>query len=119
MADIRERLRANIEKVIDSSQFSKTEIAEYLDVTPASITNWVKGRNSPDLEKLLKFCELFNISLNDIYGSSTVRVQRDTDRERLMFLYDKLNYTGKMKLVDLADDLVASRKYDPFAPKRK
>lgn len=118
MGDIRERLRANIEKVIDASKYSRTEIAEYLDVTPASITNWVKGRNSPDLEKLLKFCDLFGLSLNDIYASDTVKDERDTERERLLYLYDKLNFTGKMKLVDLADDLFHSGKYGPLTPKR-
>lgn len=119
MADIRERLRLNIERVIESSTLSKSEIAEHLEVSPAAITNWIKGRNSPDLEKLIRFCELFDLSLNDIYGSDTIAVNRDPERDRLFKIYESLNFTGKMKLVDLADDLAASGKYKPYGGKRK
>lgn len=118
MEDVRERLRSNIERVIESSQFSKTEIARFLGVSPAAITNWVKGKNSPDLEKLVHLCEIFNLSLNDFYGSEPVAVERDTEKEKLLLLYDELNFTGKMKLVDLADDLVASGKYQSYKPRK-
>lgn len=121
MEDIRERVRANIETVIASSHLTKTAIAEYLEVTPACITNWVKGRNSPDLEKLIKFCEMFDLSLDDIYSDELVLGQRDRDaeKERLLSLYNQLNLTGRMKLIDIADDLVLSGKYEVFQPKSR
>ena len=44
MDDVRERLRRNLERVIESSQMTKTQIARYLNVSSAAITNWLKGK---------------------------------------------------------------------------
>lgn len=111
MDDVRERLRRNLERMIESSQMTKTQIARYLNVSSVAITNWVKGKNAPDLVKLVELCEMFHLALDDIYGAEPITIERDTNKEKLLVLYGELNFTGKMKLVDLADDLVASGKY--------
>ena len=119
MDDVGERLRRNLERVIESSQMTKTQIARYLNVSSAAITNWVKGKNAPDLVKLVELCEMFHLSLDDIYGAEPVTIERDTNKEKLLVLYGELNFTGKMKLVDLADDLVASGKYQPYQQRKQ
>lgn len=111
MGEIRDRLRANIEQIIASSNMSKRIIAEELGVSQAAISNWIKGKNSPDLETLIKLCEMFDVSLDDVYGATPIRVEKDAALDELLANFKKLNLTGKMKLVDLSDDLVASGKY--------
>lgn len=117
MGDIRERLMTNIERVIETSGISKKEISEQLGVSPAAISNWIKGRNSPDLETLIKFCDMFHLTLNDIYSADPIKSGPDIAKKQLMANYNSLNLTGRMKLLDLSDDLVASGKYQRYKPK--
>lgn len=114
MSEIRERLRKNIQSVIDSSNVSKRKIAESLGVSQAAISNWVTGKNSPDLETLIRFCEMFGVTLDDIYSVDPTPLERDLGKEQLFDNYNALNLTGKMKLVDFSDDLVRSGKYRPY-----
>lgn len=42
--EIRERIRASLEKYISASGYTQKEIAEKLGVSKSSITNWLKGK---------------------------------------------------------------------------
>lgn len=66
MANLRENLQKNLADIINKSEMSKKEIAEKLGVSAASVTKWVKGDNSPDIEVIAKICDLFNISINSL-----------------------------------------------------
>ncbi len=117
MADVRERLRQRIEYAVNQSGLSRKQVAESLGVSQVSVYNWISGKNAPDFEMLVRICDLFNVSLNAIYGLEPMETdERDMVREQLFKCYDQLNLTGRMKLADLADDLVASGKYKPYQP---
>ena len=114
MTDVRERLRQRIEYTINHSGLSRKQVAETLGVSQVTVHNWITGKNAPDFEALVKFCEIFDVTLNVIYGIDPVDSEkRDTVREKLLMCYDQLNLTGRLKLADLADDLVVSGKYRP------
>lgn len=119
MSAIREQLRSNIEQIIQASHMSKKKIAEELGVTQASISNWILGKNSPDLDTLIRFCELFEVTLDEVYGTKPITLDRDAMHEELTENFWKLNLTGRMKLVDLSDDLVSSGKYKRLQKKQK
>lgn len=114
MGKIRDRLSKNIKDVIDLSGVSRKIIAEKLGVSQVSISNWINGKNSPDLETLITFCEMFGVSLDEIYGDQPITLHQDDEKEKLLEYYEQLNVIGRMKLMDLADDLIRSGKYVPF-----
>ena len=68
MGELREAIRASLERHIAESGYSQKEIAEKLGVSKSSVTNWVKGKNSPDVELVLPICKLLNISVREFYG---------------------------------------------------
>jgi transcriptional regulator with XRE-family HTH domain len=47
---------------------SKKELGEAVGVTPMAVTHWERASNSPDIETLVKICQLFNVTLNEMYG---------------------------------------------------
>lgn len=119
MTDVRERLRSRIEEVIDRSDMSRREVAEYLGVSPMAVYNWINGKNAPDLDMLVKICELFNVSFNVMYGVEPLpNGEPDIERQQLLECFNQLNLTGRIKLADFADDLVSSGKYKPYKPKK-
>ena len=116
--DVRERLRSRIEAVIDRSDMSRREVADYLGVSPMAVYNWINGKNAPDLDTLIKICDLFNVSYNVMYGVEPLTDEEpDYEREQLLQCFDQLDLTGRIKLADFADDLLASGKYTLKKPR--
>ena len=68
VGELREAIRASLERHIAESGYSQKEIAEKLGVSKSSVTNWIKGKNSPDVELVLPICKLLNISVREFYG---------------------------------------------------
>lgn len=66
--EIREKIRISLEKHISSSGYTQKEIAEKLGVSKSSVTNWLKGKNSPDANLVMPICNLLNISIGQFYG---------------------------------------------------
>lgn len=114
MGEIRKIVSKNIKDVIELSGVSRKIIAEKLGVSQVSVSNWIIGKNSPDLETLIKFCEMFDVSLDDIYDEKPITLKRDTNKDQLIEFYYQLNAVGQMKMLEYADDLIHSGKYVPF-----
>ena len=49
--------------------YTQKQLGEMVGVKNTSVSNWETGDNSIDIETLIKLCKIFNIELNDIYGS--------------------------------------------------
>lgn len=49
-----------------AKNMSQGDLAERLDVSRQSISKWENNNATPDLEKLLKLCEVFGISLDEL-----------------------------------------------------
>lgn len=70
MGEIRDAIRSNLERYISESGYTQKEIADKLGVSKSSITNWIKGKNSPDVELVVPICKLLNITVRDFYGEA-------------------------------------------------
>ena len=68
MGDIRKTITENINHLCRTKKIKQNQIASYLGVSPSSVSNWIKGTNSIDIENLAKLCQLFEITPNQIYG---------------------------------------------------
>lgn len=68
MGETRETIRSNLSKYIAQSGYTQKETAEKLGVSKSSVTNWLKGKNSPDVELVIPICNLLNITIRDFYG---------------------------------------------------
>ena len=94
MSDIRERLQCNIISLLKEKNISQKKFAELLGVSQAAVTNWVKGKNSPDIELVAK-----------MYDES------NSHKEKLIANYEALNNLGKNKLLEYSEDLLGSGNY--------
>ncbi len=50
--------------------WSQDRLAEALEVSRQSVSKWETGSTVPDLDKLMKMCDLFGISLDELVGRS-------------------------------------------------
>lgn len=119
MNDIRETLRVNLDRQLKKSGLTQKQLAEQLGISPSAVTNWIKGKNSPDIEYIAIMCDIFNIGISDllVFDTQTKKApavnigESDFQKQRLIHNYDKLNQEGKDNLVNYSDDLTNLPKY--------
>ena len=68
MDETRKIIGENIKKAAALRGVKQVEIAKYLGVSQGSVSNWIKGTNSIDLELLAKLATFLRVSLDQIFG---------------------------------------------------
>ncbi|KAF1303965.1 helix-turn-helix domain-containing protein [Enterococcus sp. JM9B] len=64
MLEIGEQLK----KLRVQKQLTQKEVADYLNITPQTISKWELNRSYPDLDHLVKLSRFFNVDINLILG---------------------------------------------------
>ena len=72
-------LDEKIRKIRKDNKMSQDDLAEILNVTRQTISNWENGKNYPDIETLIKISDKFNISL-DILLKENMNMVKKIDK---------------------------------------
>ena len=104
MGEIRKTIGENIKKVCALKGIRQVEIAEHMGVSQGSVSNWIKGVNSIDIENLAELCSFLGISLDQIYGvvPITPDVSLSSEETDLIGLYRSMHGTGREMLLNTA-----------------
>lgn len=60
------KIGKQIQQLRKSENMSQEKLAEKLNVSRHSISNWERGVNNPDLKTILEITKLFKVSLNQL-----------------------------------------------------
>lgn len=80
MGEIRDNLKKNLGYYLSLRGISQKELAKRLNISQAAITNWIKGKNSPDIETVALICDILDISVTALFG--TDEHSQYTDQEK-------------------------------------
>ena len=121
MSELEERINniiaSNLVRLLKVRNRTQLELAEYLGVTQATISNWCNGIKMPRMDKIDLICKFFDIRRSQLMdepsssSDSQAAVPLDPGEERLLYLYRGLNSVGQTKLNEYAEDLSANKKY--------
>ena len=50
------------------NKLTQNDVAYHLNVVRSTYTNWEAGRSEPDIATLIKICDLYNISIDNLVG---------------------------------------------------
>lgn len=107
-------------------ELSQQNIADMLDVTKQTISQYERGVREPDYDNLLALCDIFNVSTDYILGkddrtpryltSDQIRLLDSkhsllSDEHHLLTSYRKLNDFGKKKAREDVEDLTYVPRY--------
>ena len=67
MGNIKDQIAKNLLYYRKKSGLTQKQFAEKLGVKNSAVSNWENNLNSIDIETLAKACEIFGISINDMY----------------------------------------------------
>ena len=56
----------NLKEIRKKHKMSQEALAEKMSVTRQSVSKWENGESYPEMNKILKLCEIFNCQLNDL-----------------------------------------------------
>lgn len=71
MHDIEKIFRTNLKKYLKEQRKTQKELADYLEISPAIVSYYIKGTNTPRMDKIDKICEFFGIQRSDLIEHNT------------------------------------------------
>ena len=60
---------------------SQEEVAEQLDVSRQSVSKWETDTSVPDLDKLMKLCDLFGVSMDELVRGEAPQAERPVEQK--------------------------------------
>lgn len=60
----------NLKRLRKIHQYTQEEIAEKVNVSRQSIAKWESGESSPDIESLIKFSNIYSVTIDDLVNHS-------------------------------------------------
>lgn len=110
--EIRETVQRNVARYIKGSDYTQAEIARMLGVSKPTVTNWIKGVNTPNIELLNQLCRILNISFSEMFEESpNAYTQVPPDEQQLVTDYRSFNDEGKEKVREYVADLKGNPRY--------
>ena len=68
MKDYAKIFGANLEKEMGSFGISQTELSDRMYLTNSAISNYILGNRVPRIETIIELCEMFNVSMDYMFG---------------------------------------------------
>lgn len=112
MTENKDVLSKNLKKYISKSGKDRMTIAEELDLSYSTLTDWVNGKKYPRINNIEKLASYFNVSKmdliedfedikkdNDILATIIVKLRMDKE---LLHVVEKLICLDKVKLESLS-----------------
>ncbi len=88
----------NISYYLESSGKTQLDLATYMGVSQASVSNWCKGIKIPRMDKIDKICSFFHILRSDLMEDDFINSQNteyyldDDAKDMAQFLYENPDY---------------------------
>lgn len=100
-----------------AARFTQDDAARKIHKTPQTVSLWEKGKSKIDIEALASLCQMYNTPLESILISAGADFPNSSPlpanprQENLLVSFSLLNQEGQERLIEIADDMVASGKY--------
>lgn len=62
---MKKQLNVRLREVREEKGFSQTEVAHHLNISRQAVSNWEKGKSSPDIDNIILLSKLYGMSLDD------------------------------------------------------
>lgn len=85
--DIKKKVAENIYKYRKKAGLTQKQLAERLGVKNTAVSNWENGQNSIDTELLFRVCDVFGVTINEMYGIEETK-KETSERD----LFEKLGF---------------------------
>lgn len=102
-------MKLRIKELREEYGMTQKELAQKISNVQRNISNWENGASEPDCETILRLAELFNVSVDELFGRSIepAPVQFDTEADfALLRLLRRLSPEQKTAVKTLIDAFI-------------
>ncbi len=103
----------NLKKCREELEMSQTELGYIFGVQKATISNWENSYDIIPFNKLMRFCNLYNFSLDYVVGFKKRNKEytkiKKTDKKEIGKILKKLRKKLKLSQQNIADECAISR----------
>lgn len=111
--EYKERIRKNLDAFMKEKKVTKAQLARHCHVSSPTVTNWVNGRNSIDVNHLFKIANCLGVSVDELGGRTpstlsedekdlivTLRVNKSVDAKTVTNIVTELGrgHGGRLKV---------------------
>jgi transcriptional regulator with XRE-family HTH domain len=109
----------NLNKYINLNKKQQIDVAKDLKVNTTTLNMWCKGNSMPNVGKILKIAEYFNVELTDLvndkendelsfeYGYATNKIAESDERfKKIVIAYTKMPAKRKQILCDFLEEFM-------------
>ncbi len=122
MITVREEIAKNLRFYRKKSNLTQKALAEKLNLKSSSVSNWETGINSVDIDTLHNICKIFEVSINDMFGSFANKNSEplidekditclSANEKELINNYRSVNNKGQKRLLETSKELKDMDKY--------
>jgi len=96
---VKQLFAERLKELREENNMTQEQLGKLLNVTKQAISSYEKGENEPSLDTLVKIAEIFNVSLDYLFGRTK---QKDNLYIQNEILINTLNDKNKRKfLIDI------------------
>lgn len=102
-------MKLNIKEFREEMQLTQKELAEKIGNVQRNVSNWENGTSEPDCETILKLSEIFDISIDELFGRNMPLLNNSpiSGVEYTLLRYiRKLNEPQKFTLMQFLRELI-------------
>lgn len=110
MYDVKKAISSNIAKFRTLRGLTQKQLADKLNTTNTSVSNWEKGVSNIDIETLFKLCDILNVSLIEIYGKDAINSYSKIQQSNNINNFDNnLEQSHKLDFLEKLDYLMEEK----------
>lgn len=109
----------NLVNILNERSKTQIEVAKAIGVSQQTFNTWCRGIALPRMGKVQLLADYFNIKMTELLEDSPGDSESsiDSNRLRLLKLYDSLNDDGMKRLIEYALLLNSSGVFKEYSPK--
>ena len=77
---------ANLKAALDRAGMTQSELARQLGVERGAVSNWIRGKRTPQLGHLQEAARILNMSLAEILGEEVLFAETKAERDAIQLL---------------------------------
>ena len=74
-------MKLKIKELREEYRLTQNELAKKIDNAQRNVSNWESGVSEPDCETILKIAELFEITIDELFGRNFTYIDNAADED--------------------------------------
>lgn len=101
-----------LQQAMNRRDFSAAELSRKSNISEANISRYLSGISEPSLKNLLILAQTLNVSSDWLSGNGEAQLEIRYGDDEMMRIYHALSLTGKDKVLEYAEMLLAKERAD-------